>query len=345
MALQGIDISDWQHGINLATVPCDFVLSKATQGVHYVSPDCARQVEQARGLGKLWGVYHYVNGAGATAEADHFLDNITNWIGKGILAIDWEKEENAAWGNLDYLRQVIQRVIDRTGIKPVLYVQQSSYPWDLAKQLDCAQWVAQYASMNATGYQDTPWNEGAYPCLIRQYASNGRLQGFGGALDLDKFYGDHATWLRVANPRGNAQPPTPVQTLPALQGDAVDIAIDVLSNKYGIDAERRQKLGARYDEVQGLIDHIATASVDTLVKETWTGKYGNGDRRKAILGKRWQEVMDAINDNKQAIYTVQAGDTLSGIAAKYGTTWQHLAQANGIANPNLIFAGQRLTIN
>lgn len=43
-------------------------------------------------------------------------------------------------------------------------------------------------------------------------------------------------------------------------------------------------------------------------------------------------------------YTVQYGDTLSGIASKFGTTWQALAQKNGLANPNVIYVGQTLTI-
>lgn len=43
-------------------------------------------------------------------------------------------------------------------------------------------------------------------------------------------------------------------------------------------------------------------------------------------------------------YTVQAGDTLSGIASKFGTTWQALAQKNGLANPNVIYVGQTLVI-
>ena len=42
--------------------------------------------------------------------------------------------------------------------------------------------------------------------------------------------------------------------------------------------------------------------------------------------------------------TVARGDTLSGIAAKYGTTYQKIASDNGIANPNLIYPGQRLVI-
>lgn len=46
----------------------------------------------------------------------------------------------------------------------------------------------------------------------------------------------------------------------------------------------------------------------------------------------------------ETVYTVQRGDTLSGIAAKYGTTYQKLAQYNGIANPNIISVGQKIKI-
>ena len=43
-------------------------------------------------------------------------------------------------------------------------------------------------------------------------------------------------------------------------------------------------------------------------------------------------------------YTVKSGDTLSGIAAKHGTTYQALAAYNGISNPNLIYVGQVIKI-
>jgi LysM repeat protein len=43
-------------------------------------------------------------------------------------------------------------------------------------------------------------------------------------------------------------------------------------------------------------------------------------------------------------YTVQRGDTLNSIARRFGTTVQAIAQANGIANPNLIYPGQVLQI-
>ncbi len=43
-------------------------------------------------------------------------------------------------------------------------------------------------------------------------------------------------------------------------------------------------------------------------------------------------------------HVVAAGDTLASIAARYGTTIEALARANGIANPNLIFLGTRLRL-
>ena len=43
-------------------------------------------------------------------------------------------------------------------------------------------------------------------------------------------------------------------------------------------------------------------------------------------------------------YTVRPGDTLSAIGARFGVSYQSIAQANGIANPNLIYSGQQLVI-
>ncbi len=43
-------------------------------------------------------------------------------------------------------------------------------------------------------------------------------------------------------------------------------------------------------------------------------------------------------------YVVQRGDTLSLIARRYDTTVRAVAELNGVANPNLIFVGQRLLI-
>ena len=43
-------------------------------------------------------------------------------------------------------------------------------------------------------------------------------------------------------------------------------------------------------------------------------------------------------------YVVEPGDTLAGIAARMGVSMWDLAEANGIQNANLIYAGQVLTV-
>ena len=62
------------------------------------------------------------------------------------------------------------------------------------------------------------------------------------------------------------------------------------------------------------------------------------------VGKGWVslEFVEKVSDTKT--YTIQAGDTLSGIAKKYGTTVDALVKANGIKDKNLIIAGKPLII-
>lgn len=209
--LEGIDISNWQKGIDLTKVSCDFVIAKATQGTDYLSPDYSRQVEQAISAGKLFGTYHYISGGDANAEADWYIKNVSKYVGKGILCLDWESNQNSAWGDESYLKKVAQRVIEKTGVRPLLYVQKSrmTQVQPIANELNCGLWIAQYANMDSTGYQEKPWNEGAYSCAIRQYSSAGKLSGWSGSLDLNKFYGSATAWGKYADPSGSTPAPTP----------------------------------------------------------------------------------------------------------------------------------------
>lgn len=365
MTLNGIDISNWQAGINLAAVPADFVIAKATQGTGYVSPDCARQVEQARQVGKRFGVYHYVSGGNAIAEANFFVDNCANWVGKGLFCIDWESDENSAWGDEGYLEQLVAQVKARTGIPPLIYTSASRYAQvaPVANRQNCGLWIAQYANMNPTGYQDTPWNEGAYACVIRQYSSAGRLPGYGGDLDLNKFYGDGAVYDKYVTGGGNASNVAPSQPADPLAGRSDDdLANAVIRGEFGDGDTRKQKLGARYDAVQALVNQKLAEQAssgrtytvqpgDTLsgiaaklgVAQSQISGFHSGNPNLIYPG----EVLSVSGGSPQPsaeYYTVQSGDNLSDIAARYGTSWQHIRDLNGLANPNLIYPGQRLRV-
>ena len=236
MSMNGIDISNYQATLDLAKVPCDFVIVKATQGTSYVNPSCDKHVQQALKLNKPFGVYHYISGVGATAEADYFIDNCKNYIGHGILCLDWESNQNNEWGNESYLESVVDRIKTRTGINPIIYVQASRYQQvkAVADRQNCGLWIAQYANNNTTGYQTTPWNEGAYTCAIRQYASNGHLNGYDGALDLDKFYGDLNAWNKYAGAtttttvKPAATTTTPTTTTPTIIAGKYVVTVDAL---------------------------------------------------------------------------------------------------------------------
>lgn len=316
MTLNGIDIASYQSGIDLTVVPCDFVIIKATQGTGYVNPDCDRAYQQAKRAGKLRGTYHYVGGGNAIAEADYYINNIKGYIRDGLLAIDWEAEQNSAWGNEAYLEQLVRRVIERTGIKPLIYSMASRYAQvaAVAKKLDCGLWIAEYADMNPTGYQAHPWREGAYAYAIRQYASTGRLNGWGGNLDLNIAYMTREQWAKYVNPGGKPAA-APAPSKPAAP---------------------------------------AKKSEDTIAAEVIAGKWGNGQDRVNRLkqaGYNPATIQAKVNAKLVAskpaarTYTVRAGDNLSAIAAKYGTTYQALAAKNGIANPDLIYPGQVLKID
>lgn len=75
--------------------------------------------------------------------------------------------------------------------------------------------------------------------------------------------------------------------------------------------------------------------------------YGNASDWDALAGNQSSGDYDPGEPEPSGdtvYYTVRYGDTLSEIARKYGTTYQQLANINGISNPNLIYPGQVLVI-
>lgn len=52
----------------------------------------------------------------------------------------------------------------------------------------------------------------------------------------------------------------------------------------------------------------------------------------------------ASSSSNGGSYTIQAGDTLSAIAARYGMSYETLARLNNISDPNRIVAGQRIVL-
>ncbi len=62
-----------------------------------------------------------------------------------------------------------------------------------------------------------------------------------------------------------------------------------------------------------------------------------------IVGKQTEAALKMLEDSVIS-YTVQRGDTLSGLAFAFGTTVNQIMRRNGLTNPHQVYAGQRLLI-
>lgn len=280
--MNGIDISAWQGdaGIDLSKIAYDFCIVKATEGTDYKNRYFTAHCDKVLNRNKLLGAYHYANGGDPQKEADYFLQYAKKYIGKAILVLDWEAKNNQLFGvkDLEWCLQWCSYVQKKTGIKPIIYVQKSAM--DAVKRCGYGLWVAQYPDYNETGYQEHPWNEGKYNCLIRQYTSVGKLSGYSDSLDLNKAYISSASWNKLAGKvKVNTSTTKSINTL----------AKEVLEGKWGNGADRKAmltKAGYNYNKVQAAVNKLVKASqmsadnvINAVAHEVIAGKWGNGQER------------------------------------------------------------------
>lgn len=215
--LKGIDISHHQNGINIGATGVDFVIVKATEGNGYTDSCCDKLYQEAKRCGKKLGVYHFARpdlGNSAEAEADWFISQIQGYIKEAMLILDWER------GNLNnptWVKAFCDRVYSKTGVKPVVYMSASpanSYDWSSVANADYELWVANYGVNDGQPHEEV-FNK--YPLkywsfyALWQYTSKGRVNGYGGNIDMNYFNGDSAAWDRYAGGSPNVTPsqPTP----------------------------------------------------------------------------------------------------------------------------------------
>ena len=294
--MDGIDISAWQDTIDITKVPCDFVIVKATEGTDYKNRYFAKHCDQAMKAGKLLGAFHYANGGDPHSEAEYFLAYSKKYVGKAILVLDWEGQNNPQFGRSDraWCKEWCDHVYSKTGVKPLIYIQKSAM--DNVKGLGYRLWVAQYPDYERTGYQEHPWNEGQYECDIRQYTSVGRLPGYDGNLDLNKSYIDKTTWKKYAAKKtGGSQEKDTGSNSGKSNNKKKSIEViakEVIAGKWGNGDDRKSRLkkaGYDYNKVQAKVNAVVKASqkksIDVIAREVIAGDWGNGDDSKNSLKK------------------------------------------------------------
>ena len=201
--LNFIDISSWQGDIDLSPLPIDAVVVKATEGTDYLNPYFEKKLQESSTLGLKIGFYHYAKDNDPIAEATFFLDNIEDWLYRGIPVLDWEEGQSVEWVNA-----FVNHVHDRTGVWCWIY----GNPWRFDQggvEQNCARWVASYPNVLHPGFyrfdmDDAPDCDGLM--CAWQFCSDGRINGYDGDLDLNHFYGDEYAWDKYANPGNGSSP-------------------------------------------------------------------------------------------------------------------------------------------
>jgi len=323
--MRGIDVSNWQCDIDTAAVDADFIVVGATWGVGGFNNACLTngvnqaanyQLGRATNSGKSIGVYHYAMGRDANGEADFFVDNVRGYVGDAVLVLDWESQDNPQFGNGAWIETWVRHVHARTRVWPIVYVQASAL-WQLNSFVreHCGVWVAQYASMSVTGYQDAPWLYGAYGEAMRQYTSNGYVSGYAGRLDLNYFRGERWQWDAYA------------------RGDGANVAAPE-TNAGGSASQSVCVVVASGDTLSGIAERTGL-----LPWQAWRG-YASGDPSVIYSGETvCYGGAVAARSNVARTYTVAYGDNLWSV---FGGDWARVASINGLLNPSLIYPGQIL---
>ena len=337
MAYKVIDVSEHQGVINWDAVKgnVDGVIIRCGYGDNIASQDdkqWKRNADECTRLGIPFGAYIYSyakSEAQARSEAEHVLRLVKGYRLSYPIYLDLEQAGTQSGAIAR--AQIFGDIIEAAGYWCGIYANKNWWTNYLAGLERYTKWVAQYNSQCTYSGSYDMW----------QYTSSGSVPGISGNVDMNHCYRDFAKEITG----GSATPSTPSANAPS--GSTLDLVVGVMQGKYGNGDARKAALGSRYDETQNMINHISSSSVDTLVSEVWAGKYGDGETRRIVLGSRYDEVQNKINSSSGGnaqYYTIKSGDTLSGIAAKYGTTVSQLQTWNGITNPNLIYAGNKIRV-
>lgn len=317
--IRGIDVSKWQYPVDWEKVKASgirFVMLRASYGKG-LDTRFKEHLAGVKAAGIPFGVYHFttaVTPQEAEAEIDWLFEQLGDEKLEYPVAFDMEDEGDRYTGMTKAERTAIAAAalarIEQHGYYAMLY---TNLDW-LTYKLDAAAlsaydvWLAAWRKTRPASYAHGIWQYGGGP-----------VDGISGNVDLDIAYKDYPAIIKAAglNGWGQADPepaPEPAYTTYTVKpGDSF----------WGI-AQSQLGDGSRYKE---LAEYNGMSPADTI-----------------YAGQVLKIPKDGAAPAQDTVYTVKAGDTLSGIAAKYGTTYQALAEYNGLSNPNVIYPGQTIKI-
>jgi LysM repeat protein len=319
----GIDISHWNAVVDAHAVRANgitYAWCKSTEGTGYVDPTFAGKVGQLRAAGIAVGAYHFMRGEDPRAQARHFRTVAAVCLIPGSVLPMLDMESADARGSAN---EYVRAFYDELG-PPVADVYGNLDWW--RNVLRPAEWGARNILGHIARYNGDPGNPGwTYPKLaVHQHTSGGKVPGIPGNVDRNATMAGYSlNDLLIGN----------VQTgQPAEQGQdqvpAHNVDLDIWIVRPG-----------------DTLSRIASTWNVTVSELAVANGISNPDlihlnqviHRPGISGA----VMTPESGTR---YQVRPGETLSEIAARFGTTVAALVTLNHIANPDRVYAGQWLTL-
>lgn len=324
----GIDVSYWEGGIDWKKVRGDgfrYMFTKATEGEGYEDPTLDDNWLGAKSVGILRGAYHFFHpNMNPVKQADHFIQAVKKLNDNGELppVLDLEVTDNQVNQTvIDRAKTWLDRVQQGLGKRPIIYSSPGFLKYNFVVPgggpplwtKDYVLWIANY------GVSQPLLPKGWLSWIFWQYSETGKVNGINAAVDLDWFNGTVEDLYKFAG----SQPPG-ATTYTVKQGDT----LQSIADQFGLSLS--ELAGANPQLIQpNMVLKIPAAVTDITIPTD---------------GGATDMVPNGGTPATEKNYTVKSGDTLSGIALKFGTTYGLIAQFNGIAPPYIIHPGQVLKI-
>ena len=220
----GIDVSKWQGDVDwakVATTPVRYVIMRATIGntastPRSVDPKYLEYLAEATANGLVVGAYHRANvgraAEDATREANFFVHNAQIAAGDVLPVLDIEETHGLSIAEMhDWVREWVQWVFARTGVKPLIYTSPHFWLANMGNTRWFADhgyplWIAHWG-VSAPSVPADNWGGGGW--RFWQWTSTGHVAGIAGNVDRDRFDGSSLgrgkiASLEVAPPIGGA---------------------------------------------------------------------------------------------------------------------------------------------
>lgn len=323
---QGIDVSDWQGYIDYERVKnsgIEVVYIKASQGSNFKDPYFEINYENAKKNNLKVGFYHFLTATNtdeAVEEAQFFAYVISGKQADCRLVMDYETFQGVdVFGINEIAKAFLERLQEITNkevmIYSDLYNASNIFKEDLSSRYPL--WIAYYGDYNNLNNIRTNWDK----WIGVQYEDKGLIPGIRGYVDRDLFTKDI-----FLNDNTN---------LPNV--DTNNEGENINTNKIEYTVQRGNTLSGIARRFGTTVREIANINNIANPNLIFPGE-------KLIIPTNSTINGSETRATGKIIYTVRAGNTLSGIAQRYGVTVKQIVELNNINNPNLIFPGEKLRI-